>query len=420
MTDQEKHRKPEMTTCQKYAWEALLGQNNIFITGSAGTGKSFLLQQWLHKKNNKEYPVLASTGAAAILIGGRTFHSYFGLGIMQGTIDQVVEQALGSAALKKRLAEAQCIVIDEVSMLSGDTLYAANLIAKKVRKNDAPWGGLRIIAVGDFAQLPPVSRNTTIKDWAFLHRIWEQTGFEPIYLQTVVRTEETHLLQVLDDVRLGKITPLVQQFLYDRSIDESLEFDGTRLFAHRNSADAYNHKRLQEIPGQEYVSTTEYTGDKAAQERLRRNLPIPDQLHLKVHSLVMIRKNDLRFPYRYINGTLATVTDIQRDAIVVRLMDGKIVELPKQKFALYDGSGNEQAAASNFPITLAWATTIHKAQGATIDRLLVDLSVLWESGQAYVALSRVPSAAGLYITSWKPDSIKVDVAVQNFYTQLRS
>lgn len=418
MPIQSNHRKPEMTTCQKKAWEGLLGQQNMFITGSAGTGKSFLLQQWLHKKNTKQFPVLASTGAAAILIGGRTFHSYFGLGIMQGTIDQVVEQALYSGQLKKRLKEAECIVIDEVSMLSGDTLYAANEVAKATRQSDAPWGGLRVIAVGDFAQLPPVSRDTSQKDWAFLHRIWEQSCFESIYLQTVVRTEEQELLQVLDDIRLGLISPAVQQFLYDRSLDESMEFDGTRLFAHRRSADSYNHKRLQGLAGQEYVSTTEFTGDKGAIERLKRNLPIPEMLHIKEHSLIMIRKNDVRFPYRYINGTLATVTEVQRDAILVRLMSGKIVELPKQKFALYDGSGNEQATATNFPVTLAWATTIHKAQGATIDKLLVDLSVLWESGQAYVALSRVPSAAGLYITSWNAQSIKIDPAVQQFYAEL--
>ena len=406
------------TPCQQTAWQALQGTSNLFVTGAAGTGKSTIIQEFLHTKSTKQYPVVASTGAAAIIINGRTFHSFFGLGLMQGTLQEIITQSLRSKQVVKRLKQAECIVIDEVSMLSGAMLHAASEIAKEARMSEQPWGGLRIIAVGDFAQLPPISYNDQAKDWAFLHPAWHESEFLNVNLQTVVRTEERTLLKILELVRSGNITQEVRDFFEAKQFDEQYEFDGTRLFAHRRSADQYNQQRLSNINYREHTFETQFTGDPGAIERLKKNLPIPEQLHIKPNALVMIRKNDIKFPYRYINGTLATVVEINTGSIVLRLHTGKEVELEPQKYTLLDGNGTERAGAINFPLTLAWATTIHKAQGATIDRLMVDLSQLWESGHAYVALSRVPSADGLYIQGWSERGMSMDPDVQDFYASM--
>ncbi|MEK7563713.1 MAG: AAA family ATPase, partial [Patescibacteria group bacterium] len=160
-----------LTPCQEKAMEMLRREGNIFLTGAAGTGKSFLLDQYLQRKPTDEFPIVASTGAAAVIVGGRTFHSFFGLGILEGGIEATVQRAMRNRRLILRLQRACCVIIDEISMLSGTTLLAADRIARRARHCNKPWGGLRIIAVGDFAQLPPVTPGNEQKDWAFLHRL---------------------------------------------------------------------------------------------------------------------------------------------------------------------------------------------------------------------------------------------------------
>ena len=160
--------KASLSPCQKKALTHLHSNKNIFLTGAAGSGKSFLLQHFLKDKNKKDFPILASTGMAAILINGITFHSFFGLGIMEKSVEACVERALKNTRVLRRIRNAKQIIIDEISMLPGEALAAGEAIAKKVKGSPEAWGGIRIIAVGDFAQLPPVSPGTKEKPWAFL------------------------------------------------------------------------------------------------------------------------------------------------------------------------------------------------------------------------------------------------------------
>ena len=408
------------TPCQAQAFHLLQEPGNVFLTGAAGTGKSFLLRCFLQDKPLKSHPVLASTGTAALLVDGRTFHSFFSLGIMEGGRGATVARALATGTCIKRLRDAECIVIDEVSMLSGETLAAAEQIARQARENEAPWGGLRVIAVGDFAQLPPVHTSSEQKDWAFAHPVWEYTGFQSVYLRTPVRTTESRLLSVLNAIRAGQVTEEVHAFLESRRLDPGFEFDGTKLYPRRKEADVYNAHRLGQIesPMREYH--TEYTGEARGIEQLKKQCPIPEILQLKVGALVMLRKNDTSFPYKYVNGTLATVMSMNPDALTVQLLNGKTVTIFPEVFSLIDGNGRKRASAENFPVILAWATTIHKAQGASIDRLMVSIFGLWESGHAYVALSRAQSEAGLYIARWDPQSIFIDPLVRQFYAQVEA
>lgn len=390
----------------------------MFLTGAAGTGKSHLLNYYLADKPSELFPVVASTGAAAVLIGGRTFHSFFGLGLGEGGPEATVARAVRNRRLARRLQRACAVVIDEVSMLSGETLATAERIACAVRQSAAPWGGLRIVAVGDFAQLPPVAGPGQVKDWAFLHPVWQRTAFQPALLSTVMRTQDTDFLDILNFVRSGTVNDEVTTFLDARSTDGLDEVPGTRLYAHRAKADLFNDRQLAEIAGHEHAFETEFTCDERGIEACRRSLPIPQVLRLKLGAFVMLRRNDASEDRLYVNGSLGTVRNISADVIHVALLSGSTVAIEREKFSTLDGDGNEIAAAWNFPLSLAWASTIHKAQGASLDRAVVDLSALWEPGQAYVALSRVRSGDGLAVERWSASSIRAEPRVTEFYDAL--
>jgi len=405
----------ELTSCQTKALDILERQGNVFLTGAAGTGKSFLLSRYLRNKPSDAFPVVASTGAAAVLIGGRTFHSFFGLGIMEGGVEETVLRAVRSRKLLNRLQSAVCVVIDEISMLSGATINAAERIACTARGKDEPWGGLRIIAVGDFAQLPPVTPGATQKDWAFLHQTWKDSAFLPALLDTVMRTKDGDFLDILNFVRSGTVNDDVRTFLDAHTGYATDDTEGTRLYAHRVRADDFNHRRLDLIPGQPRAFETDYAGEAREIDSAKRAMPIPDVLLIKEGALVMMRKNDAQEPQLYVNGSLGHVRRIEEELLVVELLTGDVVEIEKQKFSYLDGDGKELVSAWNFPVTLAWATTIHKAQGASLDSLIVDLSSLWEPGQAYVALSRVRNPGRLYIERWNPSSIRAEPLVTQLY-----
>jgi len=407
-----------LTSCQTHGLDILQREGNVFLTGAAGTGKSFLLDQYLRGKGSDDFPIIASTGAAAVIVGGRTFHSFFGLGIMEGGASGAIEKAVRSRRVVHRLQRASCVIIDEVSMLSGITLMAAEAVARRARGSSEPWGGLRIIVVGDFAQLPPVTPGSQSKDWCFLHPVWEQSDFEPALLSTVMRTQDIEFLEILNFIRDGIVNDRVHDFLNKRVHTPSASLDATRLYPHRAKADQYNWSRLQSLAGKEYAIKTTYAGEAKNIERAKKNLPIPDTLLLKIGALVMMRRNDGSGEARFVNGSLGHVVGLEDDILYVRLLSGEDIEVEQYKFSALDGDGNEVVSAWNFPVSLAWATTIHKAQGATLDRMIVDLHQLWEPGQAYVALSRVRSGQGLTIERWSPSSIRADGLVTSFYNSL--
>lgn len=404
-----------LTSCQQKALDILERQGNVFLTGAAGTGKSFLLDQYLQNKHSEAFPIVASTGAAAVLVGGRTFHSFFGLGILEGGVEAAIARALRSRKLLNRLNNASCVIIDEISMLSGVTVHAAETVARRARNNELPWGGLRIIAVGDFAQLPPVTPGSMAKDWAFSHPVWALSQFQPALLTTVMRTQDTEFLEILNFVRGGIVNDQVHAFLNGRTFSVAHDIEGTRLYPHRAKADEYNLRRLHAIHGALHSFPTQYEGEERTLDAAKRAIPIPEVLQLKAGALVMMRKNDMTEERRYVNGSLGHIKRIEEQELRITLMNGEEVDVEKQVFSYLDGDGNVAASAWNFPVTLAWATTIHKAQGATLDRMIVDLSALWEPGQAYVALSRVRSGDGLFIERWTPSSIRADASVTALY-----
>ncbi|RZA09873.1 MAG: RRM3/PIF1 helicase-like protein [Proteobacteria bacterium] len=407
----------QLSPDQTYALEVLESGENVFLTGKAGTGKSTVLRSFLAKENPEETAILASTGAAAVLVGGRTFHSFFGLGILEGGPSRTIERALKQPRLRKRLKDIETVVIDEISMISGETLAVAESIAQQVRGNFQPWGGIRMIAVGDFAQLPPVTRDRPTPDWAFQHEVWDRTAFRSVALSTVHRCPSADWNDVLNRVREGNCDQVVKEALDARVRPAEDDEDMTRLFGMRQEAENYNRFRLSALPSIETVYATEYRGDAAAQDQLRRNCPVADQLILKMDALVMIRRNDA--DGLYVNGSLGHVRAMREKFVTVELLENGIkVEIEPVKFEMLNADGEVVATAKNFPLNLAYGTTIHKSQGATLDAVRIRLARLWESGQAYVALSRVRHPDRLFLDGWDPRSIRADESVRTFHDSL--
>lgn len=412
------HKKEELDALnpdQSEALDLLKSGENVFLTGGAGCGKSYVIKHFTRELNLKQMPILASTGAAAVLLGGRTFHSFFGLGIMEGGADATFQRASQDRKLMRRLNEVEGVILDEVSMISGEALMIAEALSQKARDSRLPWGGMRVIAVGDFAQLPPVTRQGP-RDWAFTNPVWQQTNFINYRLTQNERVQDEKYLTVLNKVRLGVVDDQVRDFLNKHQFVHDESDPATRLFPRREQALQYNLKKLSEIQSEEVVIDSIYFGTERYQEMMMKQGPVPQKLCLKVGAEVMFIQNDPS--KRWVNGTRGTVVQIQDDKIIVEKHKGRDVTVEKQQFSYLDADGNVVASVIQFPLALAYATTIHKSQGATLEDLWCDLSHLWEPGQAYVALSRLRFARGLKILRWTPRSIHIDPKVKEFYLNL--
>jgi ATP-dependent DNA helicase PIF1 len=409
----------QLTPSQHEALKSLTGIGNVFLTGPAGTGKSFLINHYI-SNHNPQIPVVCSTGAGAVLVGGRTFHSFFGLGTMQESHELILGKVLSNEKLYKRILNTDAIIIDEISMLSGRALDLANLICKTIKgREDLPFGGIRIIAVGDFFQLPPVrNQNTQKVDWAFNSFTWAESDFDCFELKEFMRSSDLEFLSFLSEIRAGRCGENERKFLNSHHYKPSEHFVGTRIFARKKLVQDYNTQSLAKLAGDEIVFNTTYEGELHDIERLKRSIPIEDKVIIKEDAFVMIRVNDNTDSQAYVNGTLGHIYDILHDALVIKTLDGRKIHLNKQRFSLRDGNGDDIAEASNYPITLAYAITIHKSQGATIDNGVVDLFNLWDSGQCYTALSRLSSPNGLRVLKWNMRSVFVDKEVINFYNKI--
>lgn len=406
----------QLSDDQKQALDWLKSGENVFLTGGAGSGKSYVLREYMMTQDPQVLPILASTGAASVLLGGRTFHSFFGLGIMEGGLQSTLDRAGKDGRLMKRLRQVKGVIIDEISMISGEAFYAAEWLSRYARQSDLPWGGLRIIAVGDFGQLPPVSRNQ-VKDWCFLNDVWHKTQFVTFELKHNQRVKEKDFLDILFNVRNGIVNDDVKMFLNSKTKPHDENSPGTRLFPRREQAENYNTKKLAEINADEVIIHSIYLGEEKNIDVLKKNAPVSQELKLKVGCEVLFIKNDPN--KRWVNGTRGTVTQIESDTITVKKEFGREVSVEKGQFSILDADGNVKASVIQFPLVLGYATTIHKSQGATLDRLWCDLGSLWEPGQAYVALSRLRSSDGLNIVRWTPQSFKVDHNVKKFYLSLK-
>ncbi|MDR1333300.1 MAG: AAA family ATPase [Holosporales bacterium] len=380
----------------------------ILIVGRAGTGKTTLIREILRDKAIKQI-VVAPTGVAALNCGGATIHSFFR--IPPGLSDpSKLDRIAGKQATLIRKLER--VIIDEISMVRADLLDMIDHRLRTVRKSEEPFGGVQVVMVGDFFQLPPVLTDNEAELFAqeyktryvFSAKVFQNLKPYIVELSRVYRQENKDFTELLANIRNGTNLESTIAKLNSTCFGEHRSGKVPLLLTgHNEIADKYNQAELQKLPGKVHTYGGTLEGDFNIS---KSNLPAPHLLYLKVGARVMMLKNDPR--QRWANGNLATVTRLNDEEIRVRI-DGRDSEyLVEQEtweryaYALSSGEISSQVVGrySQFPIKLSWASTIHKAQGLTLDDVRIDLSYRsFESGQMYVALSRVTSIAGLSFTA---------------------
>lgn len=394
---------------QRLAYELIANTNSsFFLTGRAGTGKTTFLQN-VQKMVGKNFITLAPTGVAAILAGGDTIHSFFGLPMeacFPGTCGKMGQTKILS------LVHADTIIIDEVSMVRSDVMDAIDYTMRKTLRNNMPFGGKQMIFVGDMFQLPPVVKQGPEKDlltdiyrtndcYFYKSEAIKRIRLVKIEFRKVYRQDDERFLNILEHVRMNRITPEDIALLNTRVAQPQSNDMVVTLASINKTADEINNQRLAEIDSPEFV----YEGTVEGRFEEKR-FPVDQTLRLKVGAQVMFARNDQQ--KRWANGTLAKICKLTKDEITVELHDGSKHVVPCCSWDSvsfeYDRDARKMkkeiiGTFTQFPIRLAWAITVHKSQGMTFDKLQIDLSRgMFASGQLYVALSRVRSLAGLYLS----------------------
>lgn len=406
-----------MTPEQRFAALAASGRN-VFLTGPAGTGKSYNIDAFTAEHPDTE--VTASTGIAALNVGGMTVHRWSGMliGPKPGqSFDDYFhqlsrDQRVGIRAAFNRVRRARRLVIDEISMLPGRLLDYLEFHCRAIRCDDRPFGGIQVISTGDFLQLPPVRTRPYLPyDWAFDADAWGAAQFKTVELTRIRRQDDPVFAGALSKFRVGQVDREVAGLLKPRVAmfpDRNL----TRLLTHNVQVDKWNNYCLGELPGDEWVNVAETIGPAHQIAFLEKNLLTPRELRLKVGARVIFTVN--RPDAGFVNGQTGTVVALGRHLVDVMTDKGRIQVEP---YAWnYDQNDRAGATFTQFPLRLAYSLTIHKAQGLTLDSALVDIRAAREPGQGYVALSRVRTLDGLHLKDW-PKGVFVSQRAIDFHAR---
>ncbi|KAL2142629.1 hypothetical protein VTI28DRAFT_893 [Corynascus sepedonium] len=443
---------------------------SVFFTGPAGTGKSVLMRaiiQELKKKHARDperVAVTASTGLAACNIGGMTLHSFAGIGLGKEDTNVLVKKIRRNPKAKNRWLKTKVLIIDEVSMVDGELFDKLSQIGRIIRNNGRPWGGIQLVITGDFFQLPPVPEGGKQREskFAFDAAMWNMSIDHTIGLTEVFRQRDPEFAAMLNEMRLGKISDETvrsfQELKRPLTFNDGLEV--TELFPTRNEVESSNQRRLRALTGKLYRYDALDAGDEKVRDRLLANMMAPPTLELKKGAQVMLIKN---MDETLVNGSLGTVVKFMSQSTfeirggeddsegeseakrrarafnkaLAEASKGDSTEYPVVCFHAVDGTqrqilcvpedwkvelptGEVQASRKQLPLILAWALSIHKAQGQTLERVKVDLGKVFEKGQAYVALSRATTKQGLQVLNFQKSKVMAHPRVVDFYNKLYS
>lgn len=447
---------------------------SVFFTGPAGTGKSVLMRAIIAELKKKwardpeRLSVTASTGLAACNIGGQTLHSFAGIGLGKEDVPTLVKKIRRNAKAKNRWLKTKTLIIDEVSMVDGDLFDKLSQIARTLRNNGRAFGGIQLIITGDFFQLPPVPDGGKREaKFAFDAATWNTSIDHTIGLTQVFRQKDPQFAGMLNEMRLGKISDQNVQIFKDLARPLTFEdgLDVTELFPTRYEVERSNESRLRHLPGETYHYESLDSGDANIRDKLLANMMAPKSMDLKKGAQVMLIKN---MDDTLVNGSLGKVMGFMAEATFETWaatghgsgvdddpeVDGSskrkikafsrdpenmkdLREYPVVRFTATDGThrvilcipedwkvelptGEVQASRKQLPLILAWALSIHKAQGQTLERVKVDLGKVFEKGQAYVALSRAVSKNGLQVLRFEKSKVMAHPRVIQFYNKLYS
>ena len=385
--------------------------HNVFLTGSAGVGKTFLLNKFINylKKKKIAVGITASTGIAATHLDGRTIHSWIGMGIAENMNDTEIKKLTKKEDLKKRIRETRVLIIDEISMLDADRLDLVDRICRAIKNPFLSFGGLKVVLCGDFFQLPPVNKEKN-PQFAYKASVWQNCGIKVCYLEGTFRQEDKKFINVLNQIRENKagqeVLRTLQQRLYQPINNVQKP---TKLYTHNIDVDAINDYELARLPGDEVpYYMTEY-GPKDLVDSLKKSCLAPKELKLRIDALVMFIKNN--FDAGYVNGTLGKVIGFNEDKYpIIKTRTGKKIILTPSSWKIEEDD-RVIARISQIPLRLAWAITVHKSQGMSLDAAEIDLSKSFECGMGYVALSRVRTLSGIRLMGINEMALKVNEEV---------
>lgn len=381
---------------QDQAFSVLTMGKHAFLTGPAGTGKTHVLNRYIRwlRERGIEPAVTASTGIAATHLHGQTIHSWSGIGVKEHLGPYDIDKLEQNEKLFKRFSSTKVLVIDEVSMLSGNTLSLVDQSIRTVLRTAEPFGGMQVVLCGDFFQLPPVVRSGGDADFAFQGAAWHALALCVCYLERQYRQSDETLLGLLSAIRAGNVPRELATALEARQGIEAPD-DIPHLYTHNVDVDKQNIERLAALPGGFRSFEMQTKGAKKYLEPLRRGVLAPEVLQLKEGAAVMFVKNHPQG--RYVNGTLGTVRGFSAMGDPeVETRDGRTIVAEPETWAFEDG-GKVRAEVTQVPLRLAWAVTVHKSQGMTLDAARMDLSKTFVPGQGYVALSRVRTLEGIFL-----------------------
>lgn len=398
---------------------------NVFFTGSAGTGKSYLLRKIISSLPPEGTMATASTGVAACLIGGVTLHSFAGIGGGDFGLKRCFEMASRPASAQT-WRKCKRLIIDEISMVDGEFFEKIEATARHVRKNDKPFGGIQLILCGDFLQLPPVvkrdfksdSQPQNDKRFCFQSPAWE-TCIQVVYeLKEVHRQSDPQFVKILNHLRIGHVNDEITQRLMKTS-KQKIEGNGilaTQLCSHTNDANSINESKLNNLPGETTLFKAE-DSDPGSTKQLDSQMTVPSQLQLKIGAQVMLLKN-INVTNGLVNGARGVVVRIEKSVPVVRFKNNFEYACKHERWIIKQPSGNT-VTRRQVPLKLAWAFSIHKSQGLTLDCVEMSLGKVFEAGQAYVALSRAKSLDSVRILDFDSKQVWANPQVLQFYKTFR-
>ena len=411
-------------------------KRNIFITGGGGVGKSYLLNKLRQKY---DMVVTSTTGVSALNVNGQTIHSWSGIGIGQKSLEQIVSQINRNKRKLVQIQSTDILAIDEISMMDNKTLDLINSVLKEVRGNNSPFGGIQVILIGDFFQLPPVQLgnicNNTVIDFAFNSSTWKELDLYNVYLKHVYRQNDTQLISALNNIRQGLTDE--SDIFYCRNNIVPPE-TAIRLYSTNKEVDSYNLYKYNCVKEQEYVYTSidrincfidkhfvwlspydckvpEY--DRVLYDTFNINCRAPQVLTLKKNCRVMLLKN-IDVSRGLVNGACGYVEKLTKNTVTVKFDCGVTHCFSGENFEMFQ-NGYSKITRLQIPLMLAWACSIHKSQGCTFDNVFIDFSRIFAFGQAYVALSRVRNMQGLFLNNFNPCKIKANPTVIDFYNNLK-
>jgi len=414
---------------QQEALAILKMGRNAFVTGPAGSGKTFVLNEYIKylKDHEVEVGVTASTGIAASHIGGMTIHAWTGLGVRDNLTAYDLDDLDEKRYLWKRFEKARVLIIDEISMLHHARLDLIEFLCRKFKRSDEAFGGLQVIFCGDFFQLPPVTRGqerhfseesdnlfeeAPKSNFAYHSSAWRKLCPVICYLEEQHRQKDPTYLKILNAIRSGSVPDTIRRSLESRYNQPALTFaKPAKLYSHNLNVDAENDRELDKLPGQTFEYGMTATGRPALADTLKRSCLAPELLRLKKGARVMFVKNN--YELGFVNGTLGVVERCNHHEILVRTASGELIEVPLAGWKI-DEEGKTKAEISQYPLRLAWAITVHKSQGMSLDAAEIDLSRSFEPGMGYVALSRVRSLDGLSLLGLNDMALAVNPEVLEF------